>query len=519
MDEGITNLVPVILSGGTGTRLWPLSRRAFPKQLLPLIGANTLLQEAALRGASLGGGEIMVIANEEHRFAVAEQLQRVGIQKPVIVLEPEGKNTGPAIAVAALLAAQRNQKAILLVMPSDHSIPVAGAFRDAVIAAAPSAADGALVLFGVRPTGPETGFGYIRIGDPVEGSNGVRKVAAFTEKPDRATAESYLAGGDYLWNAGIFLFSAVAILAALEQYEPGIVAAARGALDGSRADLDFIRLAEGPFGSAPSIAIDRAVLERTDRAAVLPVAFPWSDAGTWGALWEIADKDARGNVAIGPVSALDTTNSYLRSEGPALATLGLDNVVVVSTPDAVLVAAMDAVQGVSQVVAMLTEKGAAAATRSPKVHRPWGFYQSLHDGDRFQVKRITVNPGARLSLQKHRFRAEHWVVVNGLALVTRDAEQITLHENESIFLPLGCVHRLENPGQIPLNLIEVQSGSYLGEDDIIRLEDDYARSPSTMGAASLQAIPTAIVQAPLQPVRSPGVQPADTSGSPVLDPV
>ncbi|MCW5697870.1 MAG: mannose-1-phosphate guanylyltransferase/mannose-6-phosphate isomerase [Bauldia sp.] len=469
-------IIPVILSGGTGTRLWPLSRQSYPKQLLALAGEGSLLQQAALRGKAIAPDEApMVIANAEHRFVVAEQLRAAGIAQSRIVLEPVGRNTAPAVAVAALLAVADDPEAVILVMPSDHVIGDNAAFAGSVAVAAVAAAAGEMVLFGIPPTRPETGYGYIRSGAALPGLPGVSRVDAFVEKPDLPTAERYLATGAYAWNSGIFVLPAAGVIAALEAFTPAVVAAARAAIESAASDLDFLRLGEAAFAAAPSIAIDRAVMERTDRAAVMAAPFSWSDAGTWSALWDIGARDADGNVLTGDAVAFDTRNSYLRSDGPMVAAVGLDDVVVVATGDAVLVAHRGASQDVGELVKLLKERGSSAATTSPWVHRPWGFYQSVHSGERFQVKRITVNPGARLSLQRHYHRAEHWVVVNGTALVTRDNEQVLLRENEAIFLPQGCVHRLENPGKTPLNLIEVQSGGYLGEDDIVRIEDDFAR--------------------------------------------
>ena len=474
-DQLMARVTPIILSGGTGSRLWPLSRQSYPKQLLALTGERTLLQEAVLRaGDPELFGPAMIIANIEHRFVIAEQLRAIGAGALQIVLEPVGRNTAPAVAVAALLAANEDPDAVILVMPSDHVIDDNTGFKAAIEAALPVAQSGAPVLFGVRPSRPETGFGYIAPGEPFDAGSKVRKVAAFVEKPDAAAAARFVSQG-YLWNSGIFLLPAAGVIAALEQHEPGVLAAARAAIAGASTDLDFIRLGEEAFATAPTISIDHAVVERTEAAAVLPASFGWSDAGTWSGLWELAMHDADGNVRIGDTVTVDTANSYVRSEGPVVATLGVADLVVVATNDAVLVAAKGADQGVSDVVEILKRSGTDAATRSPWVHRPWGYYQSIHSGERFQVKRITVNPGARLSLQKHKHRAEHWVVVNGTALVTRDDERLTVKENESVFLPKGCIHRLENPAETPLNLIEVQSGSYLGEDDIERIEDDFAR--------------------------------------------
>lgn len=470
----MARVIPVILSGGTGSRLWPLSRRSFPKQLLALTGQRTLLQEAALRtaGSDLFGPPI-IVANVEHRFVIAEQLREIGVEAARIVLEPVGRNTAPAVAAAAMIATETDSEALILVMPSDHVITDREAFLAAVAAGRDAAAAGSMVLFGMRPSRAETGYGYIRPGTGGDGP--VRNVEAFVEKPDAETAERYLASG-YLWNSGIFLLPAAGVLSALDEYAPDLVQAVRSAVARSRSDLDFLRLDEAAFSAAPSISIDRAVMERTDKAAVLPADFGWSDAGTWTGLWALSARDADDNVAIGDTILMATTGSYVRSEGPVVTTLGVDDLVVVATPDAVLVASKGADQRVSDLVEKLKSNGTGVATESPWVHRPWGYYQSVHEGDRFQVKRITVNPGSRLSLQRHRHRAEHWVVVNGEALVTRDGEQFTVAENESVFLPRGCVHRLENPTPKPLNLIEVQSGDYLGEDDIERLEDDYERS-------------------------------------------
>jgi mannose-1-phosphate guanylyltransferase/mannose-1-phosphate guanylyltransferase/mannose-6-phosphate isomerase len=420
----------------------------------------------------------------DQRFAVAEQLRAVGVENARIILEPVPRNTAPAIAVAALLSLQADRAAILLVLPADHLLPDTAAFGAAVSSALGATRDGAFVLFGIEPTRPETGYGYIRVGDPIPRHPAVRHVAAFVEKPALAVAQQYLTAGQYLWNSGIFLLPAAGLVAALERHDPGVINAARAALAGATTDLDFMRLAEPAFAASRSISIDRSVIEKTDRTAVVPVNFSWSDAGTWSALWEVGAKDPDGNVVVGQAIGFSTRNSYLRSEGPVVAAVGVDDLVVVATGDAVLVTVKAADQQVSALVEFLKQKRAPVATVGQRVHRPWGFYQTLHAGERFQVKRITVNPAARLSLQKHQHRSEHWVVVNGTALVTRDGEHIVLNENESVFLPLGCVHRLENRGEQPLTLIEVQSGSYLGEDDIVRLHDDFGR----VGAENAQAV-------------------------------
>jgi len=467
-------IIPVILSGGSGSRLWPLSREAYPKQMLPLAGEATMLQEtvARVRDPARFAAPIF-IANQEHRFIIAEQMRAMGLGDATIVLEPEGRNTAPAVAVAALAAARRDPHAAILVMPADHVVADPAAFAAAVDAGARAAAGERLVLFGVQPSAPATGYGYIHVGAPLgEDAHAVR---GFVEKPDLGRARDYLASGAHLWNAGIFLLPVGLVLSEMARFCPEVLAQAKAALDGARRDLDFVRLDAESFRACPSISIDHALMERTERAAVVPVDMGWTDVGSWSALWEIGAKDADGNVAVGDVVAEGAKGCYLRSAGPLVAALGVEDLVVVATGDVVLVARKDRDQDVKRIVERLKAQGRAAATQAPQVHRPWGFYQSVHAGERFQVKRITVNPGEKLSLQRHYHRAEHWVVVNGTALVTRDGEEILLRETESVFLPLGCVHRLENPGRVPLNLIEVQSGAYLGEDDIVRIEDVYAR--------------------------------------------
>ncbi len=466
---------PVILSGGAGTRLWPLSRELFPKQLLPLASERSLLQDTARRVAGEPFAAPLVICNEEHRFIIAEQLRAMDIAPATIVLEPVGRNTAPAAAVAAELSVRGDVDGLMLILPSDHVITAEAEFRAAVATAAAAAAIGRLVSFGMAPTGPETGYGYIRRGAPLDGVPGAFGVAKFVEKPDLATAKELVAAGGWSWNSGMFLFPARLFLDELARLEPAIAAAARTAVEKSASDLDFLRLDRAAFAEAPSKSIDYAVMERTDKAAVVPASLGWSDVGAWSALWEIGAKDAAGNVVAGDVVAERTRNSYLRSDKPLLATIGLDNVVVVATGDVVLVAARDQVQGVRQIVERLRSSGRSEVSAHPVVHRPWGTYQTVDAGTRYQVKRITVRPGHKLSLQKHAHRAEHWVVVRGTARVTRDEETLTLVENQSVYIPLGAVHRLENIGQDTLYLIEVQSGGYLGEDDIVRLEDSYGR--------------------------------------------
>jgi mannose-1-phosphate guanylyltransferase/mannose-1-phosphate guanylyltransferase/mannose-6-phosphate isomerase len=469
-------IVPVLLSGGSGTRLWPLSRETYPKQLLPLLGDKTLLQQTALRVADRSAFErIVMVGNAEHRFIIGEQLRGVGIADATTILEPVGRNTAPAVAVAALVANEISPNAVLLVMPVDHFVRDVDAFRRAVLTGMTAAAQGKLVLFGMRPSEPATGYGYVRVGTELPTAPGVSEVYRFVEKPPLDVAKQYCESGDYLWNSGIFLLPARILLSELERLAPDILNAACSALSSSTRDLDFLRLAEKPFAACQSDSLDYAIMEKTDKAAVVPAEFGWSDVGSWSALWDVGEKDDSGNVAIGDVIVEDSRGCYLHGEGPLVAALGVDDLVVTAMPDVVLVSAKNRTQDVKKLVERLKSNGHHAATQTLCVHRPWGYYQSVHTGDRFQVKRITVNPGGKLSLQKHYHRAEHWIVVNGTALVTRDGECILLRENESAFVPLGCMHRLENPGILPLNLIEVQSGPYLGEDDIVRIEDVYHR--------------------------------------------
>ncbi|MCU0944418.1 MAG: mannose-1-phosphate guanylyltransferase/mannose-6-phosphate isomerase [Rubritepida sp.] len=472
----LTQIVPVLLSGGTGTRLWPLSREGFPKQFWPLVSARSLVQETALRATGPGFAAPIVVANEAHRFLIAEQLRTAGVAEPRILLEPEGRNSGPAIAAAAALVAEQTPEAVLWIMAADAAIEDLPALHAALGRAAEAArAAERIVTFGMKPTGPETSFGYIEMGAPLEAATGVRAVARFTEKPDAATAARLIADGRHVWNSGMFVATAATLVAELARHAPEMLAAARGALAAATRDLDFIRLDAAAFAAAPALSIDYAVMERTDRAAVVPCELGWSDVGSWDALWAIAAKDAAGNVLQGPVTAVDARNCLVRSEGIRTAVLGLEDAVVIVTDDAVLAMPRARAQDVKKVVEALRAEGAPEAAAHRRVYRPWGHYSGLIMGERFQVKEIVVRPGGKLSLQKHHHRAEHWVVVKGTAMVTRDGEDILLSENQSVYLPLGCVHRLENPGMIPLVLIEVQVGSYLGEDDIVRLEDTYGR--------------------------------------------
>ena len=470
------DLQPVLLSGGSGTRLWPLSREAYPKQFLPLAGEETMLQETWRRVAPLASRPPIVVANEEHRFLAAEQLRLVGVEHAAIVLEPVGRNTAPAIAAAALQALADGDDPLLLVLPSDHVVRDAEGFRAAVRAAIPAAEAGALVTFGIVPSAPETGFGYIQTeaGQAAAG-DGVRDVLRFVEKPDAATAQSYLDAGGYYWNSGMFAFRASRYLAELERFRPDILAAVRKAFDAAARDGDFIRLDKDAFAASPSDSIDYAVMEKTADAKVLPVDIGWNDVGSWSALWEVSEQDGDGNAHHGDVIAVDSRNSYAYARR-LVALVGVDDLVVVETDDAVLVARKDKVQQVKDVVARLKSDQRSHAVLHREVHRPWGSYDSIDQDDGFQVKRIKVKPGARLSLQSHAHRAEHWIVVRGTARVTRDNDVFELHANQSTYIPLGAKHRLENPGSEMLELIEVQSGSYLGEDDIVRYEDVYGRS-------------------------------------------
>lgn len=467
----------VLLVGGSGTRLWPLSREQYPKQFLPLLAGRSPLQETWRRVAELAPQAPIAVANEAYRFLAAEQLRLAGFPDDgTLILEPAGRNTAPAIALAALQAVREGGDAVLLVLPSDHALADEAAFAQAVRQALPAAQAGRLVTFGVVPDYPETGYGYIRAGASLERlAPGVSEVEAFVEKPDAQRAAAYLETGRYCWNSGMFLFLASRYLEALAQYRPDILDACRAAMAATRGDGDFTRLDEAAFKACPAESIDYAVMEHTPAAAMVRLDAGWSDIGSWEALRRIGAPDAEGNVLEGDVLAQGCRNVYARADGRLVALLGLDDVVVVDTPDAVLVAARDKVQEVRKLVDKLRSQERAEAVAPRRGFRPWGHYDSIDEGDRFQVKRITVRPGGRLSLQLHHHRAEHWVVVRGTAKVTRGEETFLLAENQSTYIPLGVRHRLENPGAIPLELIEVQSGPYLGEDDIVRFDDAYGR--------------------------------------------
>jgi len=472
---GAGSIYPVILSGGSGTRLWPMSRSAYPKQLLPLLSNHSLLQESVHRVMAAGLFQApLIVANDDHRFIIAEQLRQIGLTPKAIMLEPAIRNTAPAAAAAAIWLQQLDPDALMLVMPSDHSIADSAAFLAAVRTGAALAAGGRLVTFGITADRPETGYGYIKQGDALRG--GGFTVEAFVEKPDRARAEAYIASGDYSWNSGIFLFPAGLYLEELTRHFPETVEAVRASVTDAKRDLDFVRLDAAGFQRAASESIDYAVMERTDKAALVPVSMGWSDVGAWDALWSVSPKqDDDQNVTLGDVVAVECENSYFRTEERLLAALGVKDLVVVATADAVLVAPMNRAQDIKKLVDQLKRDKRPELTHLATVHRPWGTYRSIHEGDRVQVKHIMVKPGAKLSLQMHHHRAEHWVVVSGTAKVVRGDEEIMLSENQSTYIPLGTNHRLENPGRIPLHLIEVQSGSYLGEDDIVRFEDTYGR--------------------------------------------
>jgi mannose-1-phosphate guanylyltransferase / mannose-6-phosphate isomerase len=468
-------IVPVVLSGGSGTRLWPLSRELYPKQLLPLVGEETMLQATLRRLEGLDGlAAPIIVCNEAHRFLVAEQLRQINVKPAAILLEPAGRNTAPAVALAAAAALQAREQGddpVLLVLPADHVIRDAGAFRAALVVGARQAKENKLVTFGVVPDRPETGYGYIR----ALAKDGAAAVEQFVEKPDAALAAQYVASGEYFWNSGMFMFRAGRYIEELRAHRPEIVSACVAAIAGAKADLDFTRVDREAFEACPSDSIDYAVMEKTAHAWVVPLDCGWSDVGSWASLHDACDADAAGNVAIGDVLLEDSANCYLYAESRLVAAVGLADCIVVETKDAVLVAPRERAQDVKKLVDRLKAEGRYETSLHREVFRPWGSYDSVDSGDRFQVKRIVVKPGAQLSLQMHHHRAEHWIVVQGTAKVTSGEQTFLLGENQSTYIPMGTTHRLENPGKVPLHLIEVQSGTYLGEDDIVRFEDTYGR--------------------------------------------
>ncbi len=474
----MSKIHPVILCGGSGTRLWPLSRKAAPKQFVAMMGEQTLFQESIERLSGDQFAAPLIVTNSDFRFIVSEQMAAIGAEPDGILIEPDGRNTAPAVLAAALWIEKRAPDALLLVAPSDHVVPDAEAFREAVAVGAAAARQGELVTFGIRPDRPETGYGYLELKTNGDGAvPGVHKLARFVEKPDAGRAAEMLAAGNFLWNAGIFLFSVADIIKAFKTHAPNLLQPVQDAVAGIQADLDFLRLGEEAWQATENISIDYAVMERAANLSVVPYDAGWSDLGDWQAVWHESAKDDAIVAASGPTTALDCHNSLLRAEAPRqqVVGIGLENTIVVAMPDAVLVADMSRAQDVKDAVAQLNSKNIAQATQFPVDHRPWGWFESLAIGDRFQVKRIVVKPGASLSLQSHFHRAEHWIVVQGTAKVLIGEEEQLVTENQSVYVPLGAKHRLSNPGKVPTVMIEVQTGSYLGEDDIVRYEDIYAR--------------------------------------------
>jgi mannose-1-phosphate guanylyltransferase/mannose-6-phosphate isomerase len=481
-------IIPVILSGGSGTRLWPLSRKQYPKQYLPLIGDNTMLQETILRLKGLDDlSDPIIICNADHRFLVAEQCQQIDVQNSTILLEPVSRGTAPAIAAAALQSLKQTDDAVLLVLTADHVIQDVEAFHQAINIASNQAQEGKLAAFGIVPTDANIGYGYIKSQGELpidkrecpgvsEGNiDGAYKVEEFVEKPDLETAQSYLEQGNYLWNSGMFMFQAEILIDELTIHSPNIISAVKGAVNSATQDLDFIRLDQQAFESSPSVSIDYALMEKSDNVVVVPLDARWNDIGSWAALYEIGIKDNNGNVLKGDVFTQETTNTYINANHHVVATIGIDNLIIVDTSDAIFIATQDKAQEVKKIVEQLQQQDRKEQFYHRKVFRPWGWYDSIESGEHFQVKRLHINPGAKLSLQMHRKRAEHWVVVMGVATAINGEEVLTLNKGESTYIPLGVTHAIENKTREPLEIIEVQSGIYLGEDDIVRFEDIYGR--------------------------------------------
>ncbi|MCY4044926.1 MAG: mannose-1-phosphate guanylyltransferase/mannose-6-phosphate isomerase [Cellvibrionales bacterium] len=466
----MSTIIPVVLSGGSGTRLWPLSRKHYPKQLLPLVTDNTLLQDTLLRVDHLANP--IIVCNNDHRFMVAEQVQSIGLEAASIILEPVARNTAPAIALAAFEAATIDSEAIIAVFAADHVILDQKNFRSALDMGITAASMDKLATFGIVPTHPETGYGYIKSASKTQDA----EVLEFVEKPDLATAEQYLESGDYLWNSGMFVFKAQVYLNELKQFAPKTYKACEEGFSKAQKDLDFLRIDEAAFSQATDDSVDYVVMEKTQKAWVVPMDAGWSDVGSWSSLWDVSGKDENGNVNRGDVISIDSTDCYFESQDKLIAAIGLDDLVVINTKDALLLAKKDRVQEVKKIVSQLKADDRHEHLLHREVYRPWGSYDSIESGERYQVKRITVKPGASLSLQMHYHRSEHWVVVEGSAVVMIDDTEHLLSPNESVYIPLGSKHRLTNPGKIPLQLIEVQSGTYLGEDDIVRFEDNYGRT-------------------------------------------
>lgn len=470
-------IYPVILSGGSGTRLWPLSRAALPKQFIPLISEQSLFQETVKRITHIPNtAPPLIIGNHEHRFMLAEQLRTINVKPNAILLEPVARNTAPAFAIAALFLERQDPNALMLALPADHLIGNGPAFHQAVAQASEIAEQGYLTTFGIVAKTPDTGFGYIRKGAEITSYPGTFEVDEFVEKPDLATAQQYVSSDKYFWNSGMFLFRVTELIGEMRRLRPDILIACETALEQAKNDLDFIRLDPTAFTTCPAESIDYAIMEHTQKAAVVPADIDWSDIGAWNSIWDTSTKDPDQNVIRGDVIAVDSSRNLIRAESRLVVAIGLENIMIIETADAILVAPKDRAQEVKLVVDKLKSQGRQEHLYHDRVYRPWGWYEGIDAGDRFQVKRIMVNPGAKLSLQMHHHRAEHWVVVSGTAMVVRDEERLMLCENQSTYIPLGSKHRLENPGKVPLHLIEVQSGIYLGEDDIVRYEDIYQRN-------------------------------------------